>query len=116
MIDYQMRDEQTMDSLQPRDLVVDKRAEPDEKDAADSSMFCCRSAHPDEFIVLLDDPNQEIAEQWQDGKTGTHVETPVSVQSRPPESPVVSPSSEVAASSVRVSGIRQDKQPDIAAM
>ena len=47
----QKRDEQTMDSLQPRDQVVDKRAEPDEKRAADSSMVRCKSDHPDEFIV-----------------------------------------------------------------
>ena len=35
--------------------------------AADSSMVRCRSDHPDEFIVPLDDPNEEIAEEWQDG-------------------------------------------------
>ena len=61
------RDEQTMDSLQPRDQVVDKRAEPDEKTAADSSMVRCRSDHPDEFMVPLDDANEEITEQCQDG-------------------------------------------------
>ena len=76
MIDYQncssgsvnsvqKRDEQTMDLLQPRDQVVGKRAEPDEKRAADSSMVRCRSAHPDMSIVSLDDSNEEITEQWQ---------------------------------------------------
>ena len=33
--DSQKRDEQTMGSLQPRNQVVDKRAEPDEEGAAD---------------------------------------------------------------------------------
>ena len=67
VISDQKRDEQTMDSLQPRDQVVNKRAEPDEESAADSSMVRCRSDHPGEFIVPLDDPNEEITEQWQDG-------------------------------------------------
>ena len=35
--------------------------------AADSSMVRCRSDHPHEFIVFLDDPNVEITEQLQDG-------------------------------------------------
>ena len=56
-----------MDSLQRRDQVVDKRAEPDEKRAADSSMVRCRSGQPDKFLVPLDDPNEEITERWQDG-------------------------------------------------
>ena len=56
-----------MDSLQPRDQIVDKRAEPVEKRAADSSMVRCRSGYLDEFIVTLDDPNEEMTEQWQDG-------------------------------------------------
>ena len=38
---FQKRDEQTTDSSQPRDQVVDKRAEPDEERAADSSMVLC---------------------------------------------------------------------------
>ena len=78
MIDYQSsssgfvnniqkRDEQTMYSLQPRDQVVDQRAERDMKRAADSSMVRCRSDHLDEFFVPLDDPKEEITEQWQDG-------------------------------------------------
>ena len=78
MIDYQnsssgfvhsvqKRDDQTMNALQPRNHVVDKRADPDEKRAADSSMVRCRSGHPDEFVVPLDDQNEEITEQWQDG-------------------------------------------------
>ena len=32
-----------------------------------SSMVRCGSDHPDEFIVPLDHPNEEITEQWQDG-------------------------------------------------
>ena len=56
-----------MDSLQPRDQVVDKRREPDEKRVADSSMVRCRSDRHDEFVVPLDSPNEEMAEQWQDG-------------------------------------------------
>ena len=56
-----------MDSLQPRDQVVDIRVEPDHVRAADSSMVLCRRDHPDEFNVPLDDPNEEITEQWQDG-------------------------------------------------
>ena len=56
-----------MDSLQLRDHVVDERTEPDEKRAADSSMVRCRSGDLDEFVVPLDDPNEEVTEQWQDG-------------------------------------------------
>ena len=33
----------------------------------DSSMVRCRSGHPDEFAVPLNDPNEVITEQWQDG-------------------------------------------------
>ena len=32
-----------------------------------SSMVRCTSDHPDEFIVPLDHPNEEITEQWLDG-------------------------------------------------
>ena len=64
---FQKRDEQTMGSLQPRNQVADRRAEPDEKRAADSTMVSGRSDPPDDFVVPLDDPNEEIAEQWQDG-------------------------------------------------
>ena len=63
----QKRDEQTMHSLQPRNQVVDKRAEPDDERAADSSMVRCRSDHLDEFIVSLYDLNEEITEQLHDG-------------------------------------------------
>ena len=76
-------DEQTtgaisMWSLQPRNQVVDERAERDERRAADSSMVRRRSDHPDEFVVPWDDPNEEITEQWQDG-LHDHVETLVGV-------------------------------------
>ena len=30
-------------------------------------MVRCRSGHPDEFAVPLNDPNEVITEQWQDG-------------------------------------------------
>ena len=88
----QKRDEQTMDSLQPRDQVVDKRAAPDEESAADSSMVRCRSDHPGEFIMI------RMKRLQSNGKTvstiGTHVET-ISVQSSPTESPVVRVSNDV---------------------
>ena len=78
MIDYQnssssfvnsvqKRDEQTMGSLQSRDQVADKRAEPDEKRTANSSIIRCRSDPLHEFVVPLGDPNEEITEQRQDG-------------------------------------------------
>ena len=92
MSSVQRRDEQTagatsMDSLQPRDQVVDKRAEPDEKRAADS-MVRRKSDHPDDFVVPSDDPRR----LQKNGRptTGTHVETTVSVQSSPPPFPSVS--------------------------
>ena len=56
-----------MDSLQSRNQVVDKRAEPGEKRAGNSTLVRRRSDHPVEFAVHLDDPNEEITEQWQDG-------------------------------------------------
>ena len=61
MIHYQNYSSGFVNSVQKRE------AEPDEKRAADSSVVRCRSGHPDEFIVPLDDPNEEITEQWQDG-------------------------------------------------
>ena len=64
---FQKRDEQTVGSLQPRNQVADRRAEPDEERAADSSMVSGRSDPLDDFIVPLDHPNEEITEQWQDG-------------------------------------------------
>ena len=77
MIDYQnspssfvnnfQRNEQVMESLQSRNQVVDKRAEPDEKRAGNSPLVRRRSDHSVEFAVYLDDPNEEITEQWQDG-------------------------------------------------
>ena len=77
MIDYQkspssfvnnfQRNEQVMESLQSRNQVVDKRAEPDEKRAGNSPLVRRRSDHPVESAVDLDDPNEEITEQWQDG-------------------------------------------------
>ena len=96
----QKRDEQTVDSLQPRDQVVDKRAEPDEERAAESSMVRSRRDHPYEFTVPLDDPNEEIPEQWP--PRWVHVET-ISVQLSPTEFPVVSPRGDAATTSVRVS-------------
>ena len=56
-----------MDSLQSRNQVDDKRAEPDEKRAGKSTLVRRKSDHPVEFAVHLDDPNEEITEQWQDG-------------------------------------------------
>ena len=64
--DFQKHDEQTMGSLQPRNQVGDRRAEPDEERAADS-VVTGGSDPPDDFIVPSDDPNEEITEQWQDG-------------------------------------------------
>ena len=64
---FQKRDEQTMGSLQPGNQVADRRAEPDEERAADSSMVSGKSDPPNDFGVPLDDPNEEITEQWQDG-------------------------------------------------
>ena len=64
---FQKRDEQTMGSSQPRDQATDKRTESDEERAADSSMVLGRSDHFGAFIVSLEDPNEEITEEWQDG-------------------------------------------------
>ena len=64
---FQKRDEQTMSSLQPRNQIADKRAEPDEERAADSPMVPGRSDPPDDFIVPFIDPTEEITVQWQDG-------------------------------------------------
>ena len=64
---FQKRDEQTMGSLQQRNQVADRRAEPDEERAADSSMVTGRSDPLDDVVVPLDDPNEEITEQRQDG-------------------------------------------------
>ena len=44
---FQERDEQTMDSLRPRNQVADKRAGPDEERDEDSSLFSSRSDPPD---------------------------------------------------------------------
>ena len=62
---FQKCGEQIMDSS--RNQVVCKRAEPDEKRAGNSTLVRRRSDHPAEFAVHLDDPNEEITEQWQDG-------------------------------------------------
>ena len=51
----------------PRNQVADRLAEPDEERAADSSMVSGRSDPLDDFVVPLDDPIDEITEQWQDG-------------------------------------------------
>ena len=66
MIDCQKRDEQTMDPLQSRNQVADRRVEPDEERAADSSVVTGGSDPPDDFLVSLDEPNEEITEQWHD--------------------------------------------------
>ena len=51
--------------------------------AADSSLVRCKSDHLDEFIVPLDDPNEEITEQWQGGLHGWYTcrSDPCSVKS-----------------------------------
>ena len=64
---FQKRDEQTVVSLHPRNQIDDRRADPDEERAVDSSMVSGRSDPLDYFVVPLDDPNEEITEQWQDG-------------------------------------------------
>ena len=104
--DLQKRDEQTLGSLQPRNQVADRRDEPDEERVADFSVVTDGRDSSDDFIVSLDDLNEEITEQWQDtaSMTGTSVET-ISVQSSPPESPVVSPRSEATSDFVRVSSV-----------
>ena len=55
-----------MGSLQPINQVADTRAEPDEERPADSSVVTGGSDHPGDFPVSLDDPNEEITEQWHD--------------------------------------------------
>ena len=65
--DIQKSDEQTMGSVQPRNQVADRRAEPDEQRAADSSVVTGERDPSVDFVVPLDDPNEEIAEQWQEG-------------------------------------------------
>ena len=64
---FQKRDEQTMGSLQPRNQVADRRAEPDEERVADFAVATDGRDSSDDFSVSLDDPNEEITEQWQDG-------------------------------------------------
>ena len=53
--------------MQPKNQDADRRAEPDEERTADSSVVTCGRDPSDDFIVPLDDPNEEITEQWQDG-------------------------------------------------
>ena len=80
--------------------------------AADSSVVRCKSDHPGEFTVPSVDPNGEIT------TIGAHVET-ICVESSPPESPVVSPRNEAAATSVRVSDAvpsPSGQTPDVDAM
>ena len=93
-----------MDSLQPRDQVVDKRAEPEEKRAFGSSMVRCRSDHLDECMVPLDDPNEEITERRRDGLHDRYTRRDGQVCSQVRQaSPAVPPSGDAAATSVRVS-------------
>ena len=56
-----------MGSLQPRNQVVDRRAEPDEERVADFNVVTDGRDSSDVFIVSLDDRIEEITEQWQDG-------------------------------------------------
>ena len=64
--DFQKRDEQTMGSLQARNQVADRRAEADEERAADSSVVTGGSVPSDDFPVSLDEPNEDITQQWHD--------------------------------------------------
>ena len=65
--EFQKRDEQTMGSMQPKNKVADRRAEPDEERTADSSVVTGGRDPSDDLIAPLDDPNEEITERWQDG-------------------------------------------------
>ena len=56
-----------MGSMQPRNQVADRRSEPDEERAVDSSVVTGERDLSDDFIVPVGDPNEEITEQWQDG-------------------------------------------------
>ena len=87
---FQKRDEQTMGSLQPRNRVGDKRAEPDEERAADQwslvgvillMIFLCL------WMIRM---RRSLNNGTTTSTNGTSVET-ISVQSNPPESPVMSP-------------------------
>ena len=49
------------------------RAEPDEERIADFSVVTYGHDPSDDFIVSLDDPNEEITEQWQDGLHGWYI-------------------------------------------
>ena len=60
--DLQKRDEQTMGSLQPRNQVADRRVEPDGERVADFSVVTDGHDSSDDFIVPLDDPNEEITD------------------------------------------------------
>ena len=89
-----------MGSLQPKNQVADKRDEPDQDGAADSSMVSGF------LMILLCLWMFRMRISLNNGRTastfGTSVET-ISVQSSPPESPVMSPRGEAATPSVRVS-------------
>ena len=100
---FQKRDEQTLGSLQPRNQVADKRAEPDEERAADSSIVSRRSVPPDDLLCLWMIRMKRSLNKGRSASTsGTSVET-ISVQSSPPECPVMAPRGEAATTSVRVS-------------
>ena len=71
--DFQKRDEQTVGSLEPRNQVADRRAESDEERAADSSVVNGGSDPPDDFRVSLDEPSEEITEQWHDDFHGWYI-------------------------------------------
>ena len=95
--------EQIMDSLQSRNHVVDKRAEPGEKRAGNSTLVRRRSDHPVEFAVHLDDPNEEITEQWQDGLHEWYIRRDDQCSVKPNRIPVMSPRCEASLDSVPVS-------------
>ena len=62
---------------------------------ANSSMVTGRSDPLDDFPVPSDDPSEEIIEQWHDDLHEWYVcGDEISVQSSPPESPVMFPTGE----------------------
>ena len=83
--------------------VVDKRAEPGEKRAGISTLVRRRSDHPVEFAVHLDDPNEEITEQWQDGLHEWYIRRDDQCSVKPNRIPVMSPRCEASLDSVPVS-------------
>ena len=100
---FQKCNEQIMDSLQSRNQVVDKRAEPDERELVILRWFVAG------VIILLSllfiwmiRTRRSQSNGRTDSTSGTSVET-ISAQSSPTESPVMSPRCEAANPCVRVS-------------